>query len=87
MEGSVTQRQIEAKVVKVVVDVARPYAVAESPLVTGNITFTLTKDNSVWEENSHPEIGTFVVLSELRKRDAGWRALKARYLQPSDEGE
>ncbi len=60
-----------------------PYAVASSNEINGSITFSLKKP--FWEENDWPEKGMVVVLSELRKKRAGWRAMKARFFKPSDE--
>ena len=59
-----------------------PYAVASSDDI-GTITFSL--EPPVWEEKDWPEGGTMVVLSEIRKKRAGWRANRGRFLQPSDE--
>lgn len=87
MDNPVGQEPIEARVKCVVSDVRRPFAVAESSLVSGDITFTLTDDNSVWQEDDYPTLGTHVALSELRRNDKGWRALNARYWHPTDEGE
>ena len=59
-----------------------PYAVAtEAELVM--VTFSLEPD--VWEEKTWPEEGDVVVLSEIRKKRAGWRANRGRFLQQSDE--
>lgn len=59
-----------------------PYAVAKSPAI-GFITFSL--DPSVWRETEWPEPGTWVVLSKLSKKRAGWRAKQGRFFKPSDE--
>lgn len=59
------------------------YVVATSDEINGSITFSLKKP--FWEENNWPEKGTIVVLSELRKKRAGWRAMKARFFRPEDE--
>ncbi|MEX1014633.1 MAG: hypothetical protein WDZ80_05740 [Candidatus Paceibacterota bacterium] len=61
------------------------FAIALSDKVKGSITFSL--NNDVWQDNSFPEKGTIVVLSELRKKKAGWRAKSARFLTPDDEKE
>ena len=74
---------VQATVFKIVLDGKRgPYAVASNNKL-GFITFALADD--VWPEGDHPEPGEIVHLSELRKRQAGWRSLKARRLRPSDE--
>lgn len=59
-----------------------PYVVARSEDL-GMVTFSLLP--SVWQEKSYPETGTWVVLYDLRKKRAGWRAQQGRYLRPSDE--
>jgi len=61
-----------------------PFAVARCEELTGgSVTFSLTTD--VWKESDWPESGMFVVLTEVRKKRAGWRAKHGRYLKPSDE--
>ncbi|MBN2093878.1 MAG: hypothetical protein JW740_00670 [Candidatus Zambryskibacteria bacterium] len=47
----------------------------------GSVTFSL----DVWQEKIKPEPGTYVMLSQVFKKRAGWRAASARFLQPSDE--
>lgn len=59
-----------------------PYAVARSEEL-GVVTFAL--DRNVWQEGDWPEAGTYVMLSELRKKRAGWRAQHGRFVGPSDE--
>lgn len=59
------------------------FAIAASDKVEGSITFSLKED--VWQEQEWPEQGTIVVLSNLRKKRAGWRAMSGRFLRPSDE--
>lgn len=60
-----------------------PYATASSEI--GLITFSL--ETNVWKEKIWPETGTYVVLTELIKKRAGWRAQHGRFFGPSDEGE
>lgn len=60
-----------------------PFAVATSETVEGSITFSL--DKSVWHESDLPKEGVMVMLSDLRKKRAGWRAMSGRFYQPSDE--
>lgn len=58
-----------------------PYAVARSDEL-GSITFSL--DGDVWQERDWPEPGTCVMLSQVRKKRAGWRAQQGRFIEPSD---
>jgi len=59
-----------------------PYAVATAEGL-GSITFSL--EGSVWNEEDVPEPGEIVLLSKLRKKRAGWRAMFGRRYRPSDE--
>ena len=59
------------------------YAIATSEEVAGSITFSL--DPEVWQEQDEPERGMSVVLSDLRKKRAGWRAMSGRYFRPDDQ--
>lgn len=59
-----------------------PYAVSRTDEL-GLVTFSLTLD--VWNEEDWPEPGTCVVLTKVRKKRAGWRAVSGRFLEPSDE--
>ena len=59
-----------------------PYATATEERL-GSITFSL--DGSVWNEEGAPELGEIVVLSKLRKKRAGWKAMCGRRYRPSDE--
>jgi hypothetical protein len=74
----------KARVTKVLRD-KNPYAVAQADGISGQITFSLSPDRKVWDEDEYPRTGTMVVLSDLRKNDNGWRAYKARFLRPEDE--
>jgi hypothetical protein len=60
-----------------------PFAVALAYEDGRNITFSL--DKPVWQGESLPEPGTIVMLSQLSKKWAGWRASSARLFQPADE--
>lgn len=59
-----------------------PYAVARCAAIE-SITFSL--DKPVWQEKSWPEPGSYVVLSQVCKKRAGWRAECGRFMKPSDE--
>lgn len=59
-----------------------PYAVARSQELE-SVTFSL--DSKVWHEKDWPEPGMYVVLSQIRKKRAGWRATHGRFIEPSDE--
>ncbi len=68
----------QAVVEKIILDgLHGPYAVARSSEL-GLITFPV-------KENDYPEPGIWVVLTEIRKKSAGWRAQTWRFLEPSDE--
>lgn len=58
------------------------YAVATCKGV-GSITFSL--DPPVWQEKDRPEPGMYVMLYELRRKRAGWRAQHGRFVKPSDK--
>lgn len=59
-----------------------PYVVARC-VELGVVTFAL--DGNVWQEEDWPEPGMCVMLSKVRKKRAGWRANRGRFVQPSDE--
>lgn len=59
-----------------------PYAVARTDEI-GSITFSL--DGNVWQEKDWPEPGMYVMLSQIRKKRAGWRAQHGRFIEPSDD--
>ena len=59
------------------------YAVATSPQITESITFSL--DPGVWQEKEYPQNGYEVILSDVRKKRAGWRAHSARFVRLTDE--
>jgi hypothetical protein len=59
-----------------------PYAVVRTEELE---TVTLSLNQDAWQEKDRPEPGMYVILSDLRKKRAGWRALKGRYVKPSDE--
>ena len=58
-----------------------PYAVAACEEIEALITFALSDD--VWHEKRLPEKGDVVLLSDVRRRPAGWRAHEGRFLRPS----
>ena len=59
-----------------------PYAVA---CVSGVGLVTFALGDKVWCENRWPDQGTVVVLGDIRKKVAGWRAESGRFVRPSDE--
>lgn len=78
-----TEKTFQAVVTRVVLDGAHgPYAVARSKEL-GLVTYSLEKRS--WREEDYPEKGMIVVLEDLRKKPAGWRAQSGRYLRPADE--
>ena len=72
----------QAVVGKIVQGRHGPYVVAHHK-EHGTITFSMAKE--VWREEKNPEPGTYVVLSDLQKKKAGWRAGNARLLRPEDQ--
>ncbi len=58
-----------------------PYAIAMVESL-GSVTFSL--ERRVWSEDDKPGPGEIVILSKLREKRAGWRAMRARYVRPSD---
>jgi hypothetical protein len=79
-EGLIPYRAIVEKIVRR--GPHGPYAIASSENL-GSITFSL--DPSVWREETWPDPGTYVILLQLRRKRAGWRAEQGRFLTPSDE--
>lgn len=78
-----SEEQRTGVVEKVVLDGGHgPYALVRCDEL-GTVTFSLNKP--VWLENDYPEQGTYVVLSDFRKKRAGWRAMSGRFVRPSDE--
>ncbi|KKT00844.1 MAG: hypothetical protein UW07_C0010G0028 [Candidatus Nomurabacteria bacterium GW2011_GWF2_43_8] len=76
-------RGYQAVVEKIISDGTHgPYAVARSEKL-GSITFSL--NGNVWEERDWPEPGTYVMLFQVRKKRAGWRAQHGRFFEPSDD--
>ena len=76
--------EIQATVRKVNPDGRRgPYVSATSKGVKGTITFSLLPE--VWHSSTFPQMGTFVVLSDLQKRGKGWIAMSARLYTLADE--
>ena len=60
-----------------------PYSKASSDVLGATITFSLLPN--VWNESRLPEEGDIVILSEVRRKRAGWRAESGRFYRPSDE--
>jgi hypothetical protein len=77
------KRSVQATVQKIVNGRHGRYAVATSEDVLGSITFSL--DFPYWKEIDDPDPGTIVSLSNLRKKRDGWRAMRARDLQPNEK--
>ncbi|MHA2063908.1 MAG: hypothetical protein ACXABY_05930, partial [Candidatus Thorarchaeota archaeon] len=59
-----------------------PYAVA---CRDGNLSITFSLKPPVWNEEDPPGSGQYVFLSDLRLKEAGWRAHSARFWRPEDE--
>jgi len=81
----VAKKVIRAIVQKIANGHRGRYAVATSENILGSITFSLAYP--CWQEIDDPEPGTIVILSSLRKKRAGWRASRARHMQPFNEEE
>ncbi len=64
-----------------------PFAVAKSPILPDQVTFSLGTQRRVWNESDYPTVGAEVVLSDIRKVKGKWRAYHARFLRPEDEKE
>jgi hypothetical protein len=62
-----------------------PFAICtlSGNVAVGSVTFSL--DSHVWPEQIWPEPGTLVVVSDVVKKRAGWRAHSARFVRLSDE--
>lgn len=75
--------QVKAVVRKLVKGRYGPYAVAVVDGLEGSITFSLSAD--VWQDGKAPEPGSIVILSDLYRKQAGWRARRGRLYRPSDE--
>lgn len=60
-----------------------PYVVASSDDLEGSVTVSL--ESPVWQDSVVPERGMYLILSQVRKKRAGWRAFRGRLVQPSDE--
>ncbi len=59
-----------------------PFMEAKVRGVRGNVTFSLLPP--VWQDGDVvPELGTYVVLSDLREKTGGWRAYGARIHRPT----
>jgi len=77
-------KQVKAVVQKVIKEGKHgPFAVAQAKEIDGSVTFSL--EPTVWQEQEWPQVGEVVLLENLRQKRAGWRAKKARFLNPCDE--
>ena len=60
-----------------------PFVVAISDNLKGSVTFSLREPG--WSEKRWPEPGDVVVIEDVYKKRAGWRAKNARFFRPSDQ--
>lgn len=60
-----------------------PFAVTSSKGIEGSITVSLNPP--AWQEEKWPDGGTMVVLDDVYKKRAGWRANAGRFYRPTDE--
>ncbi len=72
-------RLIRAVLVRIVED--KGYLVFRVPSLPGE---SVTVSRQDWSDTSVPQTGTDVVLEGLVHHRQGWRAQRARYLQPED---
>jgi len=75
--------QITAIVQGVLIGAHGEFVVTKAEGIPGSVTFSLSP--GVWHESTWPEDGVMVVLADLRRKRAGWRAYHARYMRPSDQ--
>lgn len=62
-----------------------PYAVVTpKPEYQDKVSGTVTFSMAVWKESENPEGGVWVVLGDLQRKEAGWRAGRARLYRPED---
>lgn len=61
-----------------------PYAVARREENGALETITFSLNSPSWNED-YPDPGTYVILSDIRKKRNGWRAMHGRFMRPSDE--
>lgn len=57
-----------------------PYAVAVSDDLKGSVTFSLKRP--IWKAKKWPNPGDIVLLSDVRERAQGWRAMAGRFSRP-----
>ena len=67
--------QIVATVRKVIIGI-QGYVVTTAEVAYGSITFSLNKE--VWKEPKPPELGSKVILQDIRPESKGWRAYNVR---------
>jgi len=60
-----------------------PFAVTSSEGIEGSVTISLNPPS--WQEDKWPEGGSVVVLDDVCKKRAGWRANAGRFFRPTDE--
>ncbi len=78
---------IEAIVERIIKGRHGKFAVARAKGFTDSVTFSL--ENGVWQEDSDPEPGIYVLLSDIRKKHIKnrdqWQAYNARFFRFEDE--
>ena len=80
--------QIEAIVERIIKGQHGRFIVTRTKGFAGSVTFSL--ENGVWQEDEDPEPGTYVILSDIRKKRGRsgydqWRSYKARFFRPGDD--
>lgn len=62
-----------------------PYFEAECKIEKEIMMVTVSLNRDVWQEKAWPEGGMEVIISDIRKKRAGWRAFKARFYRLYDK--
>lgn len=58
-----------------------PYAVASLKRDKESVFVTFSLSQPVWREDGLPEEGNIVILKDIRKKKAGWRAYIASFVR------
>lgn len=61
-----------------------PFAIARL-LSSKRLRFSFSLNDDVWQSDSIPQAGSFVMVSDFQKQEGGWRAMSARLFTFADE--